>query len=1828
MSLGGKLVKVVTIFAVSALTAGTAVWYYIADNWQFGNDTAQTAKIVEKVVSDSYIKPRPLYVRFSEPVAKPSLSDRPLDADIKIEPTVRGEWRWFKNTTLSFTPEIDFLPDTKYYVTLPKTIFSPKAKVKDTDFSFVTPKFKGKVTNSQFYEDPRDAHNKTATATFEFNYPLNPESVENGVKIETLGGDKYGFTYKLNEEKTQLHIISAPLKLGQEAYFAKISVFAVENGYNNRPLADPITAKIEIPSTSSFFKVESVRSMIVRNEQQNNRPEQVMFVNFSTAVNAADLKDKFDLYFVSKSCDDTRELLAKNKGNAAAIEGVQQLELKDVSRADEGLKTHAFQYNTAKPFGCLIGVVRQNLQSAEGYELAQDVTMTAELSPYPLEVGMMTDGAILARNGSHEVAFFSRGVNKLDVTVSRIDVENMNHLVTQTGGDFAHPFFTHYDFTEENISEVFEKTLRINSKNPAEANYSSLDLNTYFKDKKGIFVLRLVGYSDDEHSSNIVKRLIVITDLGIVVKENIDGSHNVFVADITTQEPVAEATVEVLGKNGLSVLRATTNDKGMALIPNFESFKHDKEPVVYKVTKGNDVSFLPIGRADRYMNFSRFDIGGEYDFKQGDYMLKSSMFSDRGIYRPGETAYFGIIVRQSDLNAPKKLPLSVEVRNPNGDVVTTSNLQADDVGFAEYKLDLTPTAPVGQYTLTLYVKGGNNQQHYIADLSFKVEEFLPDTLKIKAAIEGVSDKGWTIHKNLKAAVDLHNLYGNPAASHTLKAKYTLTPTIFRFKEFPDYVFMTPNAAQKRQSYEQELPDIKTDETGKGVFDIDISSFQDGPYGFRFYIDGLELGGGRGVKTSLGVLTAEPECLIGWKSDGDLSYIHKDAQRRVSFIAIDNTLQKIERKDLMLKLVRKDYISSLVEQENGLYRYQMVPKEVEVWHKSWQITNQGTSIELKTDKPGEYKLVVENADGTVAASAEYNVAGAANLTHAIDREAGLGLKLNHNEYAAGDKIEMQITAPYTGYGLITIERDSVYAYKWFKAPTTSVTETITLPDTVEGNAYVNVAFFRDAQSSEIYMPALSYAAVPFNISHDKRLLQIDLNVPAKVKSGEELVVHYKTPEKAKILIYGVNQGILQVARYAQPNPLAEFLKKKALRVWTTQIMDLIMPDIRILRHLKANGGDDSYEALALEKNLNPFARKNAKPVAFWSGIIKSDGKGGTYRYAVPESFNGEIKVIAVAVSENRFGSADQSVLARSDFALVPSGPLNVVPNDEFVIGLSVGNLVENSGNDYKVKVSADGGSDFEIIGDKTQTVSIKENGEKMLYFRFKTLQNLGAAEILFTAQSIKDERKKSVMPYNIGVRPATLYQSKFKMGHARAEYKLDKAEDLYAEYRVQQLSASVSPMVLAGSLLKYLDKFPHYCTEQTVSKVFPAVEVFFKYPKLLENTDVYALYDDAVTKLYERQTLNGGFSAWNVEGATADAYASVYAAHFLVLAQQHNFNVPAGMLQRVLGYCEAQAVRAPDNLDDFIPAYATYVLTLDGRVTTNYLLNLEEYYKQYYPKTWKKSLNASFMAASYGLLQDKNRANSLAGRYENGSDTALDAINDYLTAKHFPDIFKDNAKKDIERLLKSVSDGNFTTKSAAWATLAFNALDVSEADKGIRFSAFKPQMTPFPTVDFTPETKNLTVTSDEPFYYTVSQQGFVRDAQIAATAEGMEIEKAYYDKNGQRVTSAKIGDELTVVISYRGFERERYADVAIVDLLAGCFETVSNSVTASDWLDAAEIREDRVIAYVNVGQNTATVSYKVKVVAAGNWTVPAVFATALYQPLVRANSDAFVMTVDE
>lgn len=1826
------------IFAVIIAVAGGAAGFYFSGGYELGAAAdAVNISSVEPPAPTYYAdpdkpEPRPLYISFNQPAADAGKLGVDFNTGISIQPDIRGSWQWVNRQKLSFTPQTDWLPDTVYKVSLSKNIFNSPHKTKDLTAKFSTPIFSGNLLKAEFYEDPRDLKNKAVTASFKFSYPISANELKDYVKIRTVSGESYDFDYKMTDLNTVLHIISKPVKIKSEEDFAKISISNLGNAYNAKTLDKNLEATVKIPSSSTFFKIKDTSSRIVRNSQNNNNPEQIFSIEFTTAVNSRQLQQALVLNYVPESCYKISQKWSTGAGKEELLKKIKPLKIQEVSLQNENSKTHMFKYDEPQNDGCLLAMFDNGLTSVEGFKLGQSNTVSAvstNFAPYPLEADIAFDGSLISLQGSRKIAFLSRGTKELTADIARIKESDLNHLVTQTYGNFDTPDFANYLFSEDNISEVFHKKLPINTAHPAEANYSSLDLNDYFQNRKGIFLLTLQGANGNRRSVP-AKRLLLLTDLGIVVKDNADGTHNIFVSDIAKETPVSGAKIQVLGKNGLPVLSAVTNEQGLAEIADFSEFKNDKYAVAYKVVLGNDISFLPINREDRTLNMSRFDVGGDYidGGNTPQTSIKGYIFSDRGIYRPSESGHLGILVRQADLNAPQQLPFELTIRKPNGEILASKKLQSNEFGFMEYEFFLPAAAPTGTYTMDLWLNDKDGSQRFAASGSFIVEEFAPDSLKIKANWQPEAPKGWQDETSLLAAVNLQNLYGNPAAGHTLQAEYSLTPAAFYFSEFAGYTFRDPLQEQQTRSYKDSLPEALTDANGNAELALNLDNFEKGTYRLQLNIDGLEAGSARGVGTSLNTLVSPAKYLVGWKADGKLGYLHKDSEHKISFIATNNNLQPQSLDNLTLQLAKKEYISSLSEQKNGTYKYQMVAKENILQHRPFAISEAGTEETLPTAKAGEYILKVLNAENQVLAKIEFNVAGAANLLQSADKNASLSVKLNKTEYAADENIEMQISAPYSGYGLITIERDKVYAYKWFKTDTSAFSQSIVMPSGPEGNAYLNIAVFRSLQSPEIYTSPLSYAAVPFNINKENRRLNISLDAPQTVKPGEDLVINYKTSEPAQIVVYGVNEGILQVARYKMPKLLDIFLAKRALRVVTEQIMDLIMPDIRFLKNLSSSGGDGGEEETALDRNLNPFARKTDKPVAFWSGILPSAENGGSYTYKVPETFNGSIKIMAEAVSLKRFGSTEQNVLVRGDFALTPSGPYNAAPNDEFVMGLSLGNLVENSGENYPIRVSATTSDGLELIGDNSQTVSVNENGEAFLKFRFKAKEKLGSQQITFKAQALSDSSKKAVMPYTLSIRPAVPYSSKFNFGLAKSSYTVEDTEDLYAEYRTQQLSASSSPLVLAQGLLKYLNKYPHYCTEQTISKVFPATELFFKSPKLVKGLDIYALFDDAVRILRERQVLGGGFTAWSNWTLDINPRDTLYATHFLVTAKQHGFNVPNGLLDLALGYCETVAARQPADEYDYNPAYAAYILTLNGKVTTNYLLNLEEFYKANYAKDWRTGLGAEFLAASYKMLQDEKRADSLAGLYKDRGDGTENAVNIYLLAKHFPEKLKTLDKASLETLLKPLAGGNFTTYSAGWSVLALNAFNSQTADKEIKFSQFAPVYTPFPTVDYLPQTKGLSVSALQPFYYANTQQGFVKSAQIKAAAKGISVSKSVTDKNGQPVTKAKLGDILNVKVVYSSLGKEPVYDVALTDLLSGCFEVVAGSLKTESGVDTSEIREDRINVYAAAFVYEKSFSYQVKVVAEGTFALPPVYAGAMYQPLLQANSDLRKITVGD
>src|SRR5260370_971896 len=175
--------------------------------------------------------------------------------------------------------------------------------------------------------------------------------------------------------------------------------------------------------------------------------------------------------------------------------------------------------------------------------------------------------------------------------------------------------------------------------------------------------------------------------------------------------------------------------------------------------------------------------------------------------------------------------------------------------------------------------------------------------------------------------------------------------------------------------------------------------------------------------------------------------------------------------------------------------------------------------------------------------------------------------------------------------------------------------------------------------------------------------IDIQTAASVKPGDALRIGYKTDRPSKIVIFAVDQGILQVTDYKTPNPLQYFFRKCALGVETAQIVDLIIPEFSLLRSLSAFGGDGGEV-----QRLNPFKRVTEKPVVFWSGILDADTNAREVTYNVPDFFDGTLKIMAVGGSSKTTRASDGDALIRGPFVITPSVPVLAAPWPESEAGL--------------------------------------------------------------------------------------------------------------------------------------------------------------------------------------------------------------------------------------------------------------------------------------------------------------------------------------------------------------------------------------------------------------------------------------------------------------------------------------------------------------------------------------------------------------------------------
>jgi uncharacterized protein YfaS (alpha-2-macroglobulin family) len=607
---------------------------------------------------------------------------------------------------------------------------------------------------------------------------------------------------------------------------------------------------------------------------------------------------------------------------------------------------------------------------------------------------------------------------------------------------------------------------------------------------------------------------------------------------------------------------------------------------------------------------------------------------------------------------------------------------------------------------------------------------------------------------------------------------------------------------------------------------------------------------------------------------------------------------------------------------------------------------------------------------------------------------------------------------------------------------------------------------------------------------------------------------------------------------------------------------------------------------------------------------------------------------------------------------------------------VSNNAAGSGQNAAVAVTLQTDPALEIVGERTQQATIGEGHEGSVRFRLRTRDELGPANLTFSARTGAAGASRRI---DLSVRPATPYMTKIRAGmlpRGQREMAIDRT--LYPHYRKLEAGASMLPLQFAHGFVSYLGRYPYACTEQIVSQAMPAILLKarpeFGYVRYEPGADITGL----VSELRARQNDVGAYKLWPGSDQVIE-FVALYAQHFLLEAAERDEPVPGDIIASGNGYLRSIAGRDGNNLtDERQTAYAIYLLTRQGQRMATEIAAARKRLEERYRNQWEQDLTAAWLAASLDLMRQDRDAGQLIGRTRFGVGTTSDTYNDPMTrdalllfvmARHFPERLRDVPKEMLGTLAQRVNDNYYHSLSAGSTLLALDAyasatqgaarnLSLAEVLKDKRVRTLDLAEVTFPKTSFSEQAAALRFVnnSDLNAYYTIEESGFDRKPPTDAIRQGCEVLREYTDASGKPLTSISMGQQVDVRLKFRAIGRDYVSSMALVDLLPGGFELVvptqeaqtpfleastdaqesegyGDESTFSGWhcqvcvnttkasLQYADMREDRVVFYVNANQDMSEIVYRIKATNVGNYVVPPAYGEAMYDRGVVGRSAA-------
>lgn len=1824
---------------------------------------------------------------------------------VRMTPPVAGVWRWIDDATMEFTPKEHLAPDTRYAISLDKMSLPGRFSLKRQAVYATQPQAVS-VGKDTFWIDPSPKGAHAVSVPLRFIWPVTSQDMDARITIgpsDPKSGLALGAPRLVWNERRDEVVVTAPVTaLPENNAAARISIKGLPAFTENSgkcvvaapkkdaktPQAVSVESLFSITGRARLMDVVKITISPVYDDKLDKKFQ--LEVKTTLRVLPTELLRKLELIQLP------RKLTAEagrdadwSKMPAISADDVKngtRLKPELMQAADEPADRLLLRVPAEAGRG-LLAAVDKGLPSTAGPETAQVRRFVLTVPSLGTEVDFLQPGNVLTLSGQKKLDIYATGLTSVAWRAERIRDPFLALAARESG--FGSP-----PGDIDVMSDAVEGRIEVRKEQPGASSFPVLDLAPLLRGGKdtvhGLMRIELTGYKDGDAVAN-ASRLLLVTDMGLIVKQAGDGARTVFVQHLGTGKPVQGAEVRLLGANGLPLQTAVTNAQGRADLPPANGLEREKRPVAVvalapaaakaadsgkpadqgKDSGPQDLAWLSLDDASRIVDYSNFAISGRHTSADG---LSASVFSQRGIYLPGETLHFGCIVRRFDWQPmPAGLPLEAVLVSPTGAEVMRRAFTVGDDGLNSFDWPCPEDAPVGSYQLDVRLPGGNARSGaspVLGSTRVRVEEFQPDTLALAASFTPAAPKGWIRTGQdapaLEAQARLDNLYGEPAANHRVQATLRTEKSRLHFTGYEDYTFYEP-AGFEGEAQSLELPAAYTDAKGIAAFALPLGRLQAGTLRGAVQIEGFEPAGGRAVTRQIESLFSPLAVALGYKPEGEvnnLDYIPQNAKASLHLLVLNNDLAPVSLAKAEAVFSARRYVNSLVTDSRGEYRYDATPVDTELTRKALDLGEQGLSLPLPTADAGEYLLTVRQADGAVLAVIPYTVAGnrlaqPSALSAESLAKGDLRIRLDKQQYAPGETIKMRLSTPYAGAGLITIERENVLAQAWFTAQAGESVQEIRIPEDFQGRGYVNVSYARSLDSDVIYMKPHVVAVAPFMAGMDKRDMGLALTAPARTLPGDTVTVRLTSRVPGRALIFAVDEGVLQLTGFTTPDPLRDLLGDRALDVSTAQIFDLLMPDhARLHGRIPGFGGDMSGPG---GRFLNPFKRRGEPPFALWQEIVPVDANGTEVRFTVPQYASGKIRIMAVASAAPRQGLAlagrtEAHMEVRGTLILKPLLPLAAAPGDEFDGALVVANTVEGSGPGARVRISMESASQGLAFAQQPapQTVTVDENGEATIGFRMRAQDSLGEAAVRFTA-SLEDTKaakagadKPVIRTQTVSVRPPVPRLRTETVTPLRGPTSVDVQRNPYPFEAMGQASVGAMPVLALRSLLARLNTYPYGCTEQLISRAMPYAALLgapearhevLRAPNVSPETLLKQgnkVISAALTAVMGNFTQYEGVSLWP-GGATND-FVTAYAADFLLTLRDSGTVTPEGLSQNLLDTLEALVGRSPTDMADArIKLYAAWILQRDGRIMTQDLERLEQWLKDN-EKGWETDIAAAFLADSFDMLRLRRRAEqrmpAAIARCDdtfmsNGAARALHAL---MVVRHFPE-----KKKQLR--LADLLDSSFSTAATtvdmglgARTLLAMGEASALKADSlrltcqqyAQGFSPVETKAAPLGgalVLDAPGCTRyQVEMPKGEPLLSLLTTtEGFDR-TPMSDAANGISLQRRYLDSRGEAVSTAKLGDVITVELAVQA--SSEISNVVLVDLLPGGFEPVlekNGQSQPQDGLVRYERREDRGIFFIDLNGDRQTFTYKVRAASRGRFVLPTAAAEAMYNPAINART---------